>query len=1061
MHTNLQIVRARIAALFRKTWVRVLTALALCVVLFTLLLPVGLQKGLQHWLVKNGADAARVGTFAANLFTGRFAIHGMEVEREGKSVLSDSLLALDLNLAALLKKRVHVRRAVYEKATLDLEQLADGRWRYTSYVTSPSTGTVVVEESATTASPWTVLVNEMRLTDCVVRLKTPDVQLHLAIDSAALEGFSTAPGAEGASFRFKGRVNDAPLEIHLDRLQVAPHLDLGGTLSLAGFDLGRLAKLLAPAVQPFTGTAGVDGRLRFSLPAEGPRAEYEGSLELGEVDIGVAGTAIDEKSLVWQGKVNYTGSGVGGAVSVDGTLDGKELAVSLAESPVTFTTGTLQLKGPIEAAFGERFSLTSKAALTVGKADLGLSAGALAIDTTGWTGTITCAAGEKADAPMRIVTDGSWRTGGLSFSQPEPGVTVRQGEILLDGRSETTLGQQVQADFDGRIGLGDLDLRLPELTVAEKALSWQGTIGYTDAKEPTVSLNGALDGQGLALTQGAGSREPLLRLEQFATSGISAITGQRLTVQRLQTKGLALRVDGDLPLTVQVPEVVVGKVTSGDFQSFAAGSVSVRNTRIVPQQGKGEMGELAGLTIERPQYAADGRVSAASVGLEGLRLLPAATNGQDQGALQLGRARLAAPVWTADQGLRAQSLVFTDLFARLVREKDGVLRANKQLAALKPAAPAKGGGKAKAAAGKAPAAASGGGSAAGEVAIATVAVEGESGLQIEDQSLAKPFLSDIAIQRLVLTDLSTSATAAPATIDLAAMLDGRAPLTVKGTMTPFAKALGVDTTVSLKNYPLSRLSPYVIQSVGLALTSGQLNLASTVKVADNTMRMKNSIHLKKLETATISKELAQQLDNRLPLPLDSAISFLKDSNGDLKLDIPIEGPLAELNVGIADLLITALGKAILPAASSYLVYALGPYGALAYVGMKVGENMMKASLAPVVFQPEENELSGEHRSYLERVAKVMQERPDMDINLCPSAPAWEMLSKRALKKAGDADIPVDEKDREKLTRLGQERAQAIIDHLAEAHGIDRGRLLICETKIPTKRDARPAVELQL
>ena len=85
----------------------------------------------------------------------------------------------------------------------------------------------------------------------------------------------------------------------------------------------------------------------------------------------------------------------------------------------------------------------------------------------------------------------------------------------------------------------------------------------------------------------------------------------------------------------------------------------------------------------------------------------------------------------------------------------------------------------------------------------------------------------------------------------------------------------------------------------------------------------------------------------------------------------------------------------------------------------------------------------------------------MDINLCPSAPAWEMLSKRELKKVGDADIPVDEKDREKLTRLGQERAQAIIDHLAEAHGIDRGRLLICETKIPTKRDARPAVELQL
>ena len=308
-----------------------------------------------------------------------------------------------------------------------------------------------------------------------------------------------------------------------------------------------------------------------------------------------------------------------------------------------------------------------------------------------------------------------------------------------------------------------------------------------------------------------------------------------------------------------------------------------------------------------------------------------------------------------------------------------------------------------------------------------------------------------------------SMASAPAARPSSALPTVRAALLVRLKRSPKAASIGpLSCRVPvLKNYPLSRLSPYVIQSVGLALTSGQLNLASTVKVADNTMRMKNSIHLKKLETATISKELAQQLDNRLPLPLESAISFLKDSNGDLKLDIPIEGPLSELNVGIADLLITALGKAILPAASSYLVYALGPYGALAYVGMKVGENMMKASLAPVVFQAEESELTGEHRAYLERVAKVMQDRPDMDINLCPSAPAWEMLSKRALQKVGDADIPVDEKDREKLTRLGQERAQAILDHLAETHGIDRARLLICETKIPTKRDARPAVELQL
>ncbi|MDX9833984.1 MAG: DUF748 domain-containing protein [Desulfobulbus sp.] len=1061
MNTHLQIMRVRIAAFFRKTWVRVLIVLALCIVLFILLLPVGLQKGLQYWLLKNGADTAQVGKFAANLFTGRFAIHGMEVDREGKNVLSDSLLALDLNLGALFRKKVLVQRAVYEKATIDIEQLADGRWRYTSYLTKPSSDMVEVAESKSASSPWTVLVNEMRPTDCVVRLKPPDLQLTLAIDSAALDGFDTAPGAEGASFHFKGRVNDAPLEVHLDRLQVLPHLNLNGSLSLADFDLGRLATLLAPTVQPFTGTVGVDGRLHLSLPAEGPRAEYEGRLDLTGVDVGIVETALTEQNLVWQGTASLTGRETGDTVKVDGTLEAQDLAIDLPQSSILFKTGTFQLKGPLEFTFGKRFSLSSEAALSLDTATLSMPAGALAIETTGWAGKLTCAAGATAEAPMKIVTNGSWKTGGLTFTQPEPGLSVRQGETLLEGRSETTLGKQLQAGFDGHLGLADLDLRLPDLTVAEKALSWQGAIGYNDANQPTVSLNGALDGQGLTLALSADGGEPLLSMEQFAASGIEATTGQRFTVQRVQSKGIALRVDSDLPLTLQVPEVVVASVTSTDWQAFSAGSVTVHNTRAVPQNGQGEFGALAELAIDRLQYVGDGQVSAASVQLADLQLLPDATGAMDQGALRLGQARLTAPVCSADKGLGAESLVFADFFAQLVREKNGGLRANKQLAAMRSATSTKTGETAKPAAQQAPATSSVGGSAAGEVAIKTVSLEGKSGLQIEDHSLAQPFLSDIKIKRFVITDLSTSPTGTPATIDLAAVLDERSPLTIKGTMTPFAKAPGVDAAVSLKNYPLSRLSPYVIQSVGLALTSGQLNLATTVKVADGTMRMKNGIHLKKLETATISKELASQLDNRLPLPLGSAISFLKDSNGDLKLDIPIQGPLAELNVGIADLLITALGKAIVPAASSYLMYALGPYGALAYVGMKVGENIMKASLAPVIFPVGENELTTEHRTYLEQVAKVLKDRPKMELNLCPATPAWELLSKKERAKAGDKNVPLDELDRTQLNRLGQERAQAILARLTNAHGIDQARLMICETKILTKRDARPVVELQL
>jgi len=272
----------------------------------------------------------------------------------------------------------------------------------------------------------------------------------------------------------------------------------------------------------------------------------------------------------------------------------------------------------------------------------------------------------------------------------------------------------------------------------------------------------------------------------------------------------------------------------------------------------------------------------------------------------------------------------------------------------------------------------------------------------------------------------------------------------------------------VKNYPLSHLSPYTAQAVGTALASGELKSDASISLKDDYLKVENKVVLQKLETKTLSPELAAQLNNQLPLPLDAALALLRDSKGNISLDIPVEGELSSLRVGLSSIIITALGKAIVPAASAYLVYALGPYGALAYVGTKVGQKMMQVSLPPVEFAPGQAELTLVKDDYLERVGKILADRPAMDLQLTPKVVASEFNPAAAGKKGQEEKAPDDKTPApappspeltKKLEALGQKRAEALRQRLHDQFGVDTKRLMISETQIVT--DGKPQVLLSM
>jgi len=712
-----------------------------------------------------------------------------------------------------------------------------------------------------------------------------------------------------------------------------------------------------------------------------------------------------------------------------------------------------------------------------------------------WNGEVSYLLGLTGNAPSIVETNGSLKGANLVIQQGDL-MEYKQRALTAEGKGKVNLGLRITVNYDGTLGLEGTDLQMGAMSSSGKTIDWQGKSAFSlgadndvhlilngslnttelaaQLKEPAISFaqksltlttKGSVDlgrqttVQGTASFKSSGfaildddSQATLLTLEQFTIDTIEAPGGETITIKQALADGLEVNIRGNMPLHITIPSIAMTDIQTDDLATFRTNELSARSPVVIATKNMKKLAGLETLRIRNIQAGLDQRISVDQVNFDELFFLGESAKKKDN-ICSIAGARLSKLGWSPEKGMTGESLSFADLFCTLIRDKDGNLILNKELAAMRTPGENK-----EKPTDKSEEAES---SPTAHILLSQVTLRGESGLHFEDHTLAVPFISDLSITTLQIKDIDSGNPSEPASVQLIGSVDKRAPMVISGTIAPFAASPAVNLKLKLKNYPLANLSAYTVQSVGVALAGGQLKLKSKVKLKDNQLDMSNEVVLKKLETSTISKELAAKLDNRLPIPLDSALSMLRDSEGNITLDVPLQGPLDQLNVGISDIMITALSTAIVPAASGYLMYTLGPYGALAWVGMKVGEKMLEIRLPPIEFPPGVSAVPEGLKDYADRLAKILRDKPTEDFQLCPKSSAWEFVSESEKEKLDKKGPELSDKAREKLMTLGQERAVNIKKYLIRNYGIDKDRLLICITKIETKKSAKPRVDIQM
>jgi len=125
-----------------------------------------------------------------------------------------------------------------------------------------------------------------------------------------------------------------------------------------------------------------------------------------------------------------------------------------------------------------------------------------------------------------------------------------------------------------------------------------------------------------------------------------------------------------------------------------------------------------------------------------------------------------------------------------------------------------------------------------------------------------------------------------ADLNIAAKVNGAGPVTITGSINPFSGTETNQVTVSVKDVDLTPVSPYSGKFAGYEIAEGKLSLDLSYELVGKKLQSKNVITLDRF---TFGDKVDSPTATHLPVRL--AIAILKDRDGKIVLDVPIEGSI--------------------------------------------------------------------------------------------------------------------------------------------------------------------------
>jgi uncharacterized protein involved in outer membrane biogenesis len=203
--------------------------------------------------------------------------------------------------------------------------------------------------------------------------------------------------------------------------------------------------------------------------------------------------------------------------------------------------------------------------------------------------------------------------------------------------------------------------------------------------------------------------------------------------------------------------------------------------------------------------------------------------------------------------------------------------------------------------------------------INTITLQGGH-VDFTDRHLSRLFTADMRDLGGRIEGVSSEAESR-AQVDLRGQLRSQSPLQISGVINPLAEKLFLDIKLNFHDIELSPLSPYSGNYVGYLIKKGKLNLALEYYLEDNQLKAKNKVFL---DQFSFGDEI--ESENSIGMPVKLAVALLKDSNGEIHLDIPVSGSLEDPQFSIGGVIWTVVKNLLVKVATSPLALLGAMFG---------------------------------------------------------------------------------------------------------------------------------------
>ncbi len=275
-----------------------------------------------------------------------------------------------------------------------------------------------------------------------------------------------------------------------------------------------------------------------------------------------------------------------------------------------------------------------------------------------------------------------------------------------------------------------------------------------------------------------------------------------------------------------------------------------------------------------------------------------------------------------------------------------------------------------------------------------------------------------------------------------------------GLIQPFAEQATYQLEGFLKELSLPAVSTYMKQAMQIELKSGQLNTDVKLDLKGDKLDGNVVIVLQGLETAIANDDEVDTLIDQGALPLNLALGMLKDSDGNVELDVPLSGSTSDPQFGLSSIVSLITQKAIFMATQDYLMKTFVPYANIVSVAMSVGDFALKVRFEDLPYQAKQIKPNKAQAEFLQQFIALMKDKDDAKVKICAiSTPADIGLA------AGTT--VTNKKEIKRLKEIANKREHAFKEYIIEHGDIKSSRLMLCSPQIDSDKDAVPRISLSV